>query len=205
MTQKPKKTSQILVEIIEDCAQDGTVTVAELLDKMGHRALAMAILVFALSAVVAGVVPGFSTLMAIPIMFISLQMALGRRSVFLPKKIREKQVSPKLVRGALAQSIPTLRMVEKFLRPRLVWLTHPYVERVVALIICLLAAVLSLPIPGGNFLPSFAISILALAMLERDGLLILASVGLVMLTGGVMIDLIVSAYQYASQLLWEIF
>ncbi|MDX2072905.1 MAG: exopolysaccharide biosynthesis protein [Alphaproteobacteria bacterium] len=205
MHQKPKKTSQIIAEIVEDCVEDGTVTVEEFLAKMGHRASALAILVFSISAVVAGIVPGFSTLVAIPILFMSLQMALGRRSIFLPKDIREKQISPKLVRGALARSIPTLRWVEKFLRPRLLFLTHPVVERVVALVVCMLAGILALPIPGGNFLPSFGISILSLAMLERDGLLILAAIGLVMLTGGVMIDLIVQTFHYVMILLNSIF
>lgn len=205
MTDKPKKTSKILSEIVEDCVEDGTVTVSEFLGKMGHRALALAILVFALSAAVAGVVPGFSTIMAIPIMFMSLQMVLGRHTVCLPGNIRNKHISPKLIRSALAQSIPTLRWIEKFLRPRLFFLTHPYVERIVSLIIFLLAGILALPIPGGNFLPSMGISILALAMLERDGLLILAAIILVGFAGSVMIDLIVEALHTMTELLHWIF
>lgn len=201
MTKAPKKTSKIIAEIVEDCVEDGTVTVAEFLGKMGHRALALAILVFALSAVVAGVVPGFSTLMAIPIMFMSIQMVLGRRTVCLPKKIRDKEISPKLIRGALAQSIPTLRWIERFLCPRLLWLMHPHIERVVALIICVLAGILALPIPGANFLPSFGICVLSLAMLERDGVLLLLAVALVMLTGGVMIDLVVAAVKFVHHFL----
>jgi hypothetical protein len=205
MNHQTKKTSLIIAEIVEDCIEDETVTVDEFLGKMGHRAIALAILVFSLSAVVAGVVPGFSTLMAIPIMFMALQMVLGRNTVALPKNIREKHISPKLIRGALAQSVPTLRWVEKFLRPRLLVLTHPMAERLVALIIFILAGVLSLPIPGGNFLPSIGISILALAMLERDGLLLVLAVALVLLTGGVMIDLIVQAGHYAYALFDSIF
>lgn len=205
MQHKPQKTSQILIDIVDECEEDGTVTVGEFLDKMGRRAQAMAILVFSLSAVVAGVIPGFSTLMAVPIMFMALQMAVGRRSVYLPRNIYDKQVSPRVIRGALARAIPTLRKVEKFLKPRLPWLTHPIVERLVALIICMLAGILALPIPGGNFLPSIGISILALAMIERDGVLVLAAVGLVFLTGGVMIDLTVQAFHYASNLIQWMF
>ncbi len=203
--EKLKKTSKIISEIVDECVEDGTVTVEEFLGKMGNRAQAIAILVFSLSAVVAGVVPGFSTLMAVPIMFISLQMAVGRHSIWLPASIRSKEISPRVVRGALAQSIPALRWIEKFLRPRLSFLTHAYIERLIALIIVMLAGMLALPIPAGNFLPSFGISILALAMLERDGLFVLAAVGLVVLTGGVMIDLITQAFHLSLQLLQSLF
>lgn len=205
MTSKPKKTSQIIAEIVEDCVEDGTVTVAEFLEKMGHKALSIVILVLSISAVVAGVIPGFSTLMAVPIAFIAMQMVLGRNTVFLPQRIREKHVSPKHIRGALAQSIPTLRWVEKFLRPRLIWLTNGISERIIAGIIVVLAAILSLPIPAGNFLPSFTISLLALAMLERDGVLLILTIGTLFFTGTLMIELIIQASQLATNIVQGIF
>ena len=202
---KAPKTSQLIEDIFAQFSEDGSLTVAEFLETMGHRAQALAILIFSLAALVAGVVPGFSTLTGVPIMFIALQIALGMNSVWLPKKLREKEISPRILRGALARTIPTMRTVEKFLKPRLIILTHPYAERVVALIIVVLAAILSLPIPGGNFLPSIGISILALSMLERDGLFLLLAIGLVMLTGGVMIDLIMQAVHYSQLAINSIF
>lgn len=194
-----KRTSHIIAEIVDDFDDHSTMTVADFLAKMGNRAHAMAILVFSISTVVAGVVPGFSTLTAVPILFIALQMAVGKTSIWLPKKIRVKKIPPGVVRGALAQSVPTLRLLEKFLRPRLIILTHPIMSRIIALVMVVLAMVLSLPIPGGNFLPSMGISILALSLLERDGLFVLAAMALVFLTGGVMIDLIIQAFQYLEQ------
>ena len=47
-------------------------------------------------------------------------------------------------------------------------------EYVVGLVCLLLAAVLVLPIPLGNMLPALAISLMALGVLERDGLWVLA-------------------------------
>ena len=39
-----------------------------------------------------------------------------------------------------------------------------------------LAAILALPMPGGNFLPGTSILLLALALLEKDGKLALAGI-----------------------------
>lgn len=204
MHEKAKRVSSVIAEIIDDCEGESSVTVEEFLGRMGHRAIALAILVFSLSAVVAGVVPGFSTLAALPIMFMSLQMMIGRSTIYLPKKIRQRELSPKVISGALARSIPSLKRIEKFMRPRLTWLTNHYAEKFIALIIFILAGVLALPIPGGNFLPSFTISLLALSLIERDGILLLLTVLTLFFTGTLMLELIIQAWQYAGALADEL-
>jgi hypothetical protein len=168
--EKEKKTSQLIEQLVESCEGEDSITVEAFFEKMGHRALAIGLLVLAILALVAGAVPGFSTLTGIPIILVSIQMMLGKKHILLPHQIKEKHISPTTIRGSLTRAIPVLRAIEKFLRPRLLFLTNKYAERLIALVIFVLAAVLSLPIPGGNFLPSLGICFLALAMLERDGI-----------------------------------
>jgi hypothetical protein len=60
--------------------------------------------------------------------------------------------------------------VERLLRPRWTFLLGWNGERLVGFVCLILAIVLSLPIPLGNILPSIAISILGLAVVEKDGL-----------------------------------
>lgn len=194
MDKKANQTSQIIADIIAECGEDGNITVDAFLKKKGHRAQSMAILVFAISAAVAGIVPGFSTITGIPILFIAFQMVIGGRSVGLPRSIRQKEISPRIVSGALTKSIPMLARLERLLRPRLLWLTHPIAQRLIALFIMVMATVLLLPIPGGNFIPSITIVLLSLAILERDGLLVIAVCGMVALTAGFMLELITKAY-----------
>ena len=198
---KPRRTSVVIEEIVEDCVEDGVVTVHEFLKQMGHKALALAILVFSISAVIAGIIPGFSTLVAIPIIFIALQIALGRTTVYLPRSIRQKEISPKVINDALTQSLPTLRWIERFMRPRLTLLTTGIFARSIAILIMILAGILALPIPGGNFLPSFTITLLAIAILERDGVFLLLTIGTLFLTGKLMIDLIEKAAEILMQLI----
>src|SRR5690606_38862765 len=65
---------------------------------------------------------------------------------------------------------PHIRRMERLLRPRLLLLTGPLGERLLALIALALAIILALPIPFGNWPPALAIVLFALALLERDGL-----------------------------------
>ncbi|MDX2112647.1 MAG: exopolysaccharide biosynthesis protein [Alphaproteobacteria bacterium] len=194
MKQTASKTSDIIAEIVADFDRDGTMTIDELLKKMGHRGLALAILVLAISSVVAGIIPGFSTLMAVPIMFICVQIMIGKYGIWLPESIRTKSVSPRVIHGSLMRSVAPMKKLEVYLKPRLIFLTGGLCKRLLALTMLLLAGVLAMPIPGGNFLPSMAITIIALAILERDGLLVIAAVAMIALTAGLMIEIIHQAW-----------
>lgn len=65
--------------------------------------------------------------------------------------------------------VPWLAKAEKLLKPRANVLTRPPVEYVAGFVSLVLAVILMLPIPLGNTLPALAISVLALGVLERDG------------------------------------
>lgn len=176
-----RRTSILLRQIHDRCGE-GTVSVGTFTALLGDRAFALAILIFSLPTVVAGAVPGFSTLTAVPIMLIAAQMALGRAVIWLPRKVAQKEFSQSVLKVALLKTIRPVVWLEKFLRPRMRWVGHPLGERLVGSVIVLLALVLSLPIPGGNLLPSVGISLLALSVLERDG--VLAALGLVFIAVG---------------------
>lgn len=66
--------------------------------------------------------------------------------------------------------VPWLGKAERLLRPRYGFFAKPPMEYLVGAVCLLLALVLVLPIPLGNALPALAISLLALGVLERDGL-----------------------------------
>ena len=59
------------------------------------------------------------------------------------------------------------------LRPRWPLLVNHRAERGLGAFCLLLAAILALPIPFGNMLPALAITLIALVVLERDGLWVL--------------------------------
>jgi hypothetical protein len=58
-------------------------------------------------------------------------------------------------------------------KPRFTILFGPIGERLIGLVILALALVLILPIPGGNILPAMAVSALAFALIQRDGVIAL--------------------------------
>src|SRR5690606_7947423 len=82
--------------------------------------------------------------------------------------------------------LPTLERIEKISRPRLHFFFGPVGDRLIGLVCSLLAVVLIFPIPFGNMLPAAAIGVLALSLVQRDGVLAILGYALAVASAGVL-------------------
>lgn len=183
----PPDEASRLSEILNQIASDPTrerIAVGDFLRVMRERAFGPLMLIFALPNVIP-TPPGTSTVLGAPLVFLTAQLALGR-TPWLPPLISRRSIARKDFAAFVNKATPWLARAEKLLRPRLGVLAHPPAENLVGLICFVLAVVLILPIPLGNMLPALAICVMALGILERDGiwtglgaLIALASLGVV--------------------------
>ena len=81
-----------------------------------------------------------------------------------------------LFQSLAAKSAAVLVRLERGLRPRWPALTGPAAEPMLGAVIVILGIVLALPIPFGNQPPAFAITLIALGLLEHDGAFVAAGV-----------------------------
>ena len=161
-----------LSDILRAVAADQTrerVSIADLFEVMSHRAFGALMLIFAAPNVLP-TPPGFSTLLAAPLIFLATQLALSRPAPWLPKLMASRSMSRADVAATVGRASPWLERAEKLLKPRLSVLTRPPFEQAIAVVCLLLALILFLPIPLGNMLPALAICLFSLAILERDGI-----------------------------------
>lgn len=183
----PKRTSDVLSTLIVDTEGDGDITIQEVLRLLGDRAFGLAILVFSLpNSLPIPSPPGFSAITGIPIILIALQMVMGRSTPWLPPKVRKYSFSRAKFAHFLSKALPYIRKLERLLHPRLAFMSSKPGERLTGAVFVLLAIMLSLPIPFGNFLPGLSMSLIALGLLERDGALMLAGI-----TGGLLASLFI--------------
>lgn len=149
-------------------------TYADLIRLLKRRAFGIAFLVFALpSALPLSVVPGFSTLFGIPILFFSLQMIFAKKTLYLPKFIAKRQIPQKKLSQVIRKTAPYLKRIERMLKPRLELFTSVVADSVTGIFIAILALLLMLPIPFSNFIIAGILIIFSLALTEGDGLFIL--------------------------------
>jgi hypothetical protein len=168
-----KRVSQILDAISVDERRD-RVSVSDLMQAMDARAVAALILLFALPNVVP-TPPGTSSILGLPLLYLTAQMMLGKLP-WLPAIIADRSMTRNDFGSFVGRVTPLLARAERLLKPRLLFLTAPKAEQVIGGFCLLLAIVLAMPIPLGNMLPAFAISLMALGVLERDGLWVIIGV-----------------------------
>jgi hypothetical protein len=163
-----------MANLLLSLARDPTrerVSLRDILAAMQDRAVPALILMLALPNAVPAV-PGTSALLGIPLTLLTLQLARGR-GPWLPDSLLRLSLSKEQFTAAVLRAAPWLDRAELLLRPRLTPLTGRVATRSVGCLGVVLSVVLSLPIPLGNMLPAVAISLLALGLLERDGLCVL--------------------------------
>lgn len=181
-----RSAGPLLSQLLQGLAQHGgreRVSVRDLIDALGDRALGALLFLFAIPNVLP-MPPGTSVVLGMPLVFLAAQMMLGRRP-WLPRLLASRSMSQADFAATVRRIMPWVQRGERLLRPRLVWLARPPLEQAIGAICLLLAVVLTLPIPLGNVLPALAISLLALAVVERDGLWVLAGLGVGLFATGV--------------------
>ncbi|WP_198683402.1 exopolysaccharide biosynthesis protein [Peristeroidobacter agariperforans] len=160
--------SELLSQVAEDESRE-RVSTGDLLAMAGDRAFGALIFVFALPNLVP-TPPGTSAILGLPLIILSFQLLYGRRTPWLPKAIAARSIARADLASVVRRTAPVLKRIERVLKPRLSWLVTAVSERLLALLMLILSVILFLPIPLGNIFPAAAMCIIALALIEHDGL-----------------------------------
>jgi hypothetical protein len=163
------KTSELLAELHDAFPGDKPITVRDVLDRLEGRAFGLLLLFLALPNCIPNI-PGISTIFGILLIPPALQMIFGAGKVWLPKRITRIEMQPSTLRAGIDGFMPMLRKVERFVTPRASWATEKPVTIWFGIQTLILAGVLMLPIPLGNWPPGMATAALAIALIQRDGL-----------------------------------
>lgn len=174
-----KRLSALLDEIASDATRE-RIAISDLVLAMRARAYGALLLIFALPNVLPAP-PGTSGLLGLPLLFIATQMMLGRMPWF-PQVIAARSMTRADFGKIIERVSPLIARAERLLVPRLMWLSYPFAERALGAVCLALALILVLPVPFGNMLPAFTICIIALGVLERDGIWILGGLVLAVLS-----------------------
>jgi len=171
--ERPLPLSQRLAQII---AEDGPerLSFSNLAVHLQSRAWGGLLLIFAAINMLP-LPPGTSAFFALPILIISAQMVFGRASPWFPRRIDRRGVTKQELRR-LVGKIEWLELrVERIFKPRLARLTSPTAARIIGLVCFLLALVAAIPVPLFHVAPAAAILLFGLALIYRDGALVIAA------------------------------
>lgn len=180
----PDSLSEILDRFEELARQEPRVAVADMVDAVGTRSYGPFLIVPALIELSpVGGVPGVPTALAALVALFAVQMLLGRRRLWMPQWVARRGLGARRLTRMVAAVRPLAQRMDGWFHGRLKALTSGVGMRVAALV-CIALALLVPPLelfPFASSAPMGAIALIGLALLVRDGaLMVLAS----LLAGG---------------------
>jgi hypothetical protein len=164
-------TSQRLGRLVADAPAEA-IPLGWILAELHERAFGLILLVLALPCCIPFLY-GLPQVVALPLLFVSAQLMVGRRRPWLPDRLGARTVSRDALDRLGCRAGPLLRRIEAVSRPRLVALTRRPLDHVVGLGLVLFSASILLPLPATNTVPGIAVVVVAMGLLQRDGVLIL--------------------------------
>lgn len=150
------------------------VNVGALIDYLDDRGYGLLLLLLALPMCVPNV-PGISTPFGILMIPPAIGMMIGARRPWIPQFLARQSVDRQALVSTINAAAPMVRRVEKLFRPRLTFLTARPFSMLIGLQVLILAIILILPIPGGNWPPGMSVAMTGLALIQRDGVLAVVS------------------------------
>lgn len=180
MTKRPaspetKASTSALLMHIAQSEGDERVSIGEIVSRLGDRAPGLLLVLLALPMCIPNV-PGISTIFGVLMLAPALQLMLARDQLWLPNRVRAWTVPRSAFNGALRRAAPSLRRVEHLIGTRWTMFVLPPAEQLLGLQTLIMALVLMLPIPGGNWPPGITVAATGLALAQRDGRLALLTV-----------------------------
>ncbi|MES2326396.1 MAG: exopolysaccharide biosynthesis protein [Pseudomonadota bacterium] len=170
---RPQPLSRRLAQIIEKTEAE-RLSFTELAAQLHSRAWGGLLFIFAAINVLP-LPPGTSVFFAVPLMIVSAQMVLGRASPWFPARIDRRGVRKTELERLIAKIHGLEARIERVLKPRLGALTGPGATRVIGIVCFFLALLAAIPIPLFHMAPAAAILLFGLALIYRDGALVIVA------------------------------
>jgi hypothetical protein len=168
---RPLPLSQRLAQIVEEPGSD-RLSFSELAAQLHARAWGGLLVIFAAINVIP-LPPGASIFFAIPLIIVTTQMAFGRASPWFPARINRRGVRKEELSRLIAKMQWLEGRVERMFKPRLATLTGPTATRLIGIVCFILALMTMLPIV--HVAPAAVIVLFGLALIYRDGALVIAA------------------------------
>lgn len=167
----PQRTSELLEQVAMTWPQD-RVLLGDLARLFGGRGYGLLMLVLALP----GAVPGISSIAAVPLGLVAVQLAIGLPRPWLPRFLADRSLSRDEFARMVGRVRPHLARIERVLRPRWAVVTGSVGERLLGAVCLALAMLLTIPVLF-NLPLVVPIALVSIGMLERDG--VIAALGLI--------------------------
>lgn len=155
--------------------REKNVTLLDILNLAEERIFGFLLAVLSLPSALPVPAPGYSIPFGIAMLFLAIQLIIGRDRPWLPDKMLKGSMKLETVQKFVKMGIPWIKRIETVTKPRKAYLCNSLPGRVIlGTAIALMSISMMIPIPGTNTLPAIGIFVIAFGLLEDDGLICIA-------------------------------
>lgn len=169
MTNTPRPISEILLTLKDQMPAE-RVRTFDLLEALHERGFGVLMFIFALPAAIPLPGLGVNVIIALPLLFITVQQAMGRHSIWLPNWIKKTSISRERFEAIVDKSLPFVKKIEFFIHPRLGFMTRGVFCVFIGIFGLVLTLSICIPLPLTNTVPAIGIALMAVGAIMRDGL-----------------------------------
>ncbi len=183
-TQDPAEGLTQTLEALTKDHEGDTIAVGEIMQRVRYRGFGSMLLAPALITVMpTGAIPFVPALCGVIIVFVCVQILMGRNYPWLPAQVKEFEISTEKIEKAVQSVKPYTSKIDQYLQKRLYFLLHDISKYITAAVSLALSLVMILigfipMLPAAVALPIF---FFGLGFIARDGLII--SLGYLSLAG----------------------
>lgn len=172
-------SSMSLTEVLQkiaDESEDKKTNLGSLVEQLEDRGFGPLLMLPAIIGLLpTGAIPGIPSVCGLLIFLISIQVVVGRSHPWLPEKLKKISISTDKLEAAVEKAKPYSEYVDQYLQPRLGFLQHRPVKRLVALA-CGVTGLMMIPlelIPLAAAVPAAAVLLASAGWATRDGFAVL--------------------------------
>ena len=173
---------------------DSPKTLGDLDEAFGEKSFAVTILLLMFVPALPLPTGGITHVFEVITVFVALQMVIGRRHIWLPKRWKRRPLGATITGKAVPFIVRRVRTFENHSHPRLAGLfDQRWFVRVLGLLIIVLTAgaAIAPPFSGLDTLPALGVVTIALAIILEDAVVL--GIGVLIGTGGIVLIVTIGA------------
>lgn len=152
------------------------LTVADIVAVLRDRAFALMVVLFGLPNCLP-MPPPIPLVCGLLLGLVAAQIAAGRPTPWLPRALLRRSIPQEAFQRAVARALPVLRTLERWSRPRMPFFETNLGLRVTGFLLIAFAVGLLVAAPVIGQIPlGFAVCLVGLGLVERDGILVVAGI-----------------------------
>jgi hypothetical protein len=173
MKMHKQPASDILRTVIDHNTAEH-ISFAEIKTALHERGFGLLMVIFALPvSLPLPIPPGLTSLPAIPLLILAVQMVIGMDSPWIPKLIGNRKIKHTTLVTIIEKAAPFLKKIETLLKPRLSFVSSRHGEKIIGLFAAIFSISIMIPVPFTHMVPALGILVMSLGLLSRDGLTII--------------------------------